>query len=104
MPLISVKREVAPQSLRILYLLADQTGCGWYRCLMPGIYLRNLYGIDSRAATSVNDEVRAFARGADILVCQRQLSDSVLEFVYEQKAMGKSEEHTSELQSPLNLV
>lgn len=90
MPLMSVKREVAPQSLRILYLLADQTGCGWYRCLMPGIYLRNLHGIDSRAATSVNDEVRAFARGADILVCQRQLSDSVLEFVYEQKAMAKT--------------
>lgn len=89
MPLISVKREVAPGSLRILYLLADQTGCGWYRCLLPGIYLRNLYGIDSRAATSLTDEVRAFARNADIVVCQRQLSDPVLEYMREQKAIGK---------------
>lgn len=89
MPLINVRREIAPQSLRILYLLADQTGCGWYRCLLPGIYLRNLHGIDTRAATSLTDEVRAFARDADILVCQRQLSDSILEFVHEQKAMGK---------------
>ncbi len=89
MSLISVKRETPRESLRVLYLLADQTGCGWYRCLLPGIYLRNLYGIDSRAATSLSDEVRAFARGTDILVCQRQLSDSMLEFVREQKAIGK---------------
>lgn len=89
MPLISVKREVPPGSLRILYLLADQMGCGWYRCLMPGIYLRNLHGVDTRAATSLSDEVRGFARDADILVFQRQLSDSTLDFLYEQKAMGK---------------
>ncbi|CBE68804.1 MAG: glycosyltransferase family 4 protein [Candidatus Methylomirabilis oxygeniifera] len=89
MPLISVKKEIPPGSLRVLYLLADQTGCGWYRCLLPGIYLRNLYGIDTRAGTSLTDEVRTFARGADILVCQRQLSDSMLEFIHEQKAMGK---------------
>ncbi|PWB82181.1 MAG: hypothetical protein C3F08_00250 [Candidatus Methylomirabilota bacterium] len=90
MALITVKREVAPGSFRVLYLLADQTGCGWYRCLLPGIYLRNLYGVDSRAATSLTDEVKAFARGADILVCQRQLSDDVLEFGREQKALGKT--------------
>ena len=88
MPLISVKREVAPGGLRVLYLLADQTGCGWYRCLLPGIYLRNLYGVDTRAATSLSDEVRVFARSADILVCQRQLSDDVLEFVRGRQAMG----------------
>ena len=89
MPLVSVRREVPPGSLRVLYLLADQTGCGWYRCLMPGIYLRNLYGVDAMAATSLSDEVRAFARDADILVFQRQLSDSVLDFLCEQKAIGK---------------
>jgi glycosyltransferase involved in cell wall biosynthesis len=89
MPLVSVRREIPPGSLRVLYLLADQTGCGWYRCLMPGIYLRNLYGVDARAATSLSDAVRAFARDADILVFQRQLSDSVLDFLYEQKAAGK---------------
>src|SRR5574337_151148 len=89
MPLVTVRREVPPGSLRVLYLLADQTGCGWYRCLMPGIYLRNLYGVDARAATSLSDAVRAFARDADILVFQRQLSDSTLDFLHEQKAMGK---------------
>lgn len=90
MALITVTREVAPGSLRVLYLLADQTGCGWYRCLLPGIYLRNLYGLDTRAAVSLSDEVRAFARDADIIVCQRQLSDGVLKFVHEQKALGKT--------------
>ncbi len=89
MPLVSVRREVPPGSLRVLYLLADQTGCGWYRCLMPGIYLRNLYGVDAMAATSLSDAVRAFAREADILAVQRQLSGSVLDFLHEHKTMGK---------------
>ncbi|MGB4781782.1 MAG: glycosyltransferase [Candidatus Methylomirabilis sp.] len=89
MPLVSVRRDVPPGSLRVLYLLADQTGCGWYRCLMPGIYLRNLYGVDAMAATSLSDAVRAFAREADILVFQRQLSGSVLDFLHEHKTMGK---------------
>lgn len=89
MPLITVRREVPQGSLRVLYLLGDQFGCGWYRCLMPGIYLRNLYGVDARAATSLSDEVRAFARDAQILVFQRQLHDHVLDFLYEQKARGR---------------
>lgn len=89
MPLISVRREVPPGSLRVLYLLGDQTGCGWYRCMMPGIYLRNLYGVDARAATSLSDAVRDFARDAHILIFQRQLHDHALEFLHEQKAMGK---------------
>lgn len=89
MPLVNVRREVPSGSLRILYLLADQTGCGWYRCLLPGIYLRNLCGVDARAATSLTDSVKEFARDADILVVQRQLSDAVLDFLYRQRAMGK---------------
>lgn len=89
MPLISVRREVPPGSLRVLYLLGDQMGCGWYRCMMPGIYLRNLHGVDARAATSLSPTVREFARDADILVFQRQMHDDVLAFLYEQKAMGK---------------
>lgn len=89
MPLISVRREVPPGSLRVLYLLGDQMGCGWYRCMMPGIYLRNLYGVDARAATSLSDAVRDFARDAHILVFQRQLHDHALNFLHEQKAMGK---------------
>lgn len=89
MPLVSVRREVPPGNIRILYLLADETGCGWYRCLLPGIYLRNQYGVDTRAATSLSDGVRAFARDADILVFQRQLADPVLDFLHEHKAVGK---------------
>lgn len=89
MPLVNVRREVPPGRLRVLYLLGDQFGCGWYRCLMPGIYLRNLHGVDTRAATSLSDSVKEFARDAEILVFQRQLADPVLEFLYAQKAMGK---------------
>lgn len=57
--------------------------------MMPGIYLRNLYGVDARAATSLSPMVREFARDAAILVFQRQMHDDVLVFLYEQKAMGK---------------
>jgi glycosyltransferase involved in cell wall biosynthesis len=88
-PLIQVAREAAPGALRVLFLLADQFGCGWYRCMMPGIYLRNLYGVDARAATSLTHAVRDFARHADILVFQRQLDEHVLDFLHEHKSMGK---------------
>ncbi|MCZ7626208.1 MAG: hypothetical protein M5R38_10770 [Candidatus Methylomirabilis sp.] len=91
MALITVTREVAPGSLRVLYLLADQTGCGWYRCLLPGIYLRNLYGLDTRAAVSLSDEVRAFARDADIIVCQRQALRRGVEVCPRAEGAGKDD-------------
>lgn len=64
--------------MNIVFVNADFSGCGWYRCIMPAEVINNRKLANAIATNVITDEVMEWG---DIFVWQRQHNDKIFDIV-----------------------